>query len=92
MTRRSRDPFAGSTPRTVGGWLTAAERADAHSKVALGQVATNAHDEALYSSPRTLDLPLDSDQSVLSQRVDAAAAARVREVFTRRLVDRVPAA
>jgi ribosomal protein L3 glutamine methyltransferase len=92
MTRRSRDPFAGSTPRTVGGWLTAAERAYAKSKVALGQVATNAHDEALYLLLRTLDLPLESDASVLSRRVDAAAAARVREVFTRRLVDRVPAA
>jgi len=91
MTRRSRDPFAGS-PRTVGGWLTAAERAYAKSKVALGQVATNAHDEALYLLLRTLDLPLESDASVLSRRVDAAAAARVREVFTRRLVDRVPAA
>lgn len=92
MTRRSPDPFAGVAPRTVGGWLTAAERAYAKSKVALGQVATNAHDEALYLLLRTLDLPLDSDAAVLSRRVDAAAAARLRAVFTRRLVERVPAA
>ena len=92
MTRRNPDPLAGAAPRTVGGWLAAAERAYAESKVALGQVATNAHDEALYLLLRTLDLPLDSDASVLSRRVDAAAAARLRAVFTRRLVDRVPAA
>ena len=29
--------------------------------LALGQVATNAHDEALYLLLRTLKLPLDSD-------------------------------
>jgi ribosomal protein L3 glutamine methyltransferase len=92
MQRRNPDPFAGLAPRTVGGWLAAAERAYATAKVALGQVATNAHDEALYLLLHTLDLPLDSDESVLQRRVDAAAAARLRAVFTRRLVDRVPAA
>ena len=67
MTRRSPDPFAGAAPRTVGGWLTAAERAYAKSKVALGQVATNAHDEALYLLLRTLDLPLDSNESEIGR-------------------------
>lgn len=92
MTRPKPDPFAGAAPRTVGGWLAAAERAYAKSKVALGQVATNAHDEALYLLLRTLELPLDSEASVLARRVDAVAAAKLRAVFTRRLVDRVPAA
>ena len=33
---------------TLGDWLTSAERRYARAKVSLGQVATNAHDEALF--------------------------------------------
>jgi len=48
-----------------------------------------AHDEALYLLLRTLDLPLDSDESVL--RTTAAEHAKVTAAFRRRLVDHVPA-
>jgi ribosomal protein L3 glutamine methyltransferase len=59
---------------------------------ALGQIAADAHDEALYLILRTLRLPLESDASVLARRVSAREAAALAAVLRRRLVDRVPAA
>jgi len=59
---------------------------------ALGQVATNARDEALYLILRTLRLPLGSGPAVLDRRLAKAESAMLSEVFRRRLVDRVPAA
>ncbi len=84
--------MAAARPRTVGEWLQWAVRAYARRKVALGQVADNAHDEALYLLLRTLDLPLESPRSVLRRKLDAGQAARVAEVFRRRIDERVPAA
>lgn len=77
---------------TLGEWLHWAERAYARRKVALGQVAVTAHDEALYLLLHTLGLPLDSRPAVLRRRLTDDEAARVREVFRRRLEDRIPAA
>lgn len=79
-------------PETVGDWLQWAVRAYARKRVALGQVADNAHDEALYLLLRTLELPLESPRSVLRRKVDAAQAARLKEVFQRRIDGRIPAA
>jgi ribosomal protein L3 glutamine methyltransferase len=59
---------------------------------ALGHVATNARDEALYLILRTLRLPLGSGPAVLDRRLAKAESAMLSEVFRRRLVDRVPAA
>lgn len=84
--------MAAARPRTVDEWLQWAVRAYARRKVALGQVADNAHDEALYLLLRTLDLPLESPRSVLRRKLDAGQAARVAEVFRRRIDERVPAA
>ena len=81
-----------STSRTVGGWLTWAERQYARRKVALGQVATTAHDEALYLLLRTLGLPLESRPAVLRKKTTAAENTRLAEIFRRRLEERVPAA
>ena len=78
--------------QTLGDWLGWAERAYARRRVALGQVAVNAHDEALYLLLHTLGLPLDSRAAVLRRRLAADEAARVKEVFRRRLEERVPAA
>jgi ribosomal protein L3 glutamine methyltransferase len=83
---------AGGPPATVGAWLAFAESLYAKHKVALGQVAHSAHDEALYLLLRTLDLPLDSDPRVLAHRLTAAEAAAVAAVFRRRVEARVPAA
>jgi ribosomal protein L3 glutamine methyltransferase len=69
-----------------------AERMYAGSGAALGQIATDARDEALYLILRTLGLPLGSDASVLARRLSVAESAALGRVFRRRLVDRVPAA
>ncbi|MDQ5978383.1 MAG: ribosomal protein glutamine methyltransferase [Verrucomicrobiota bacterium] len=79
-------------PQALGEYLQWAIRAYARHKVALGQVAVNAHDEALYLLLHTLGLPLDSRPAVLKRKLTPDEAAKVAEVFRRRLEDRVPAA
>lgn len=78
--------------RTLHDWLRWAEKWYAREKVALGQVATNAHDEALYLLLRTLGLSLESDERVLQRKLTAAERSAVEEVFRRRVIERVPAA
>jgi ribosomal protein L3 glutamine methyltransferase len=77
---------------TLGEWLHFAEALYARSGAACGQVATNAHDEALYLLLRTLGLPLDSDARVLDRRLTPVERRKVTAMLQRRLVDRVPAA
>ncbi len=79
-------------PQTVGEWLQWAVRGYARKKVALGQVADNAHDEALYLLLRTLELPLESPPSVLRRKLTLEQTTKVADVFRRRLDERVPAA
>ncbi len=79
-------------PRTLGGWLRHAEKRYARHRAALGQVASTARDEALYLLLHTVGLPLDSQPAVLRRRPGPAEAARIREVFRRRLEEHVPAA
>lgn len=78
--------------RSVGDWLAWAEARYAENDVAVGQVATDAHDEALYLLLRTLERPLASDARVLAKIPTAAERARLETVFRRRIVERVPAA
>jgi ribosomal protein L3 glutamine methyltransferase len=93
MSRPKADPLARSAGLTTpGAWLDFAVRLYAREKVALGQVAATAHDEALYLVLRTLALPLDSDERVLAKRLTAGERGALREVFRRRVVGRVPAA
>lgn len=77
---------------TLGDWLQRAERLYAQHAATLGQVATTAHDEALYLLLRTLELPLDSKPAVLQRRLTAGESEKVQEVFRRRLEEHVPAA
>lgn len=79
-------------PTTLGGWLRRAERLYASSGAALGQIAADAHDEALYLILRTLKLPLDSGAAVLTRRVSSRESAAIAAALHRRLVDHVPAA
>lgn len=79
-------------PQTIGEWLEWALKRYERHHVALGQVADNAHDEALYLLLRTLELPLESPRSVLRRKVTPEQAARVAEVFRRRTEEHVPAA
>jgi ribosomal protein L3 glutamine methyltransferase len=87
------DPLAGTAGlATLGQWLRFAEAAYARVGAVPGQVATDAHDEALYLLLHTLRLPLSSGPRVLGRRLTGAEAGRVAAVFRRRLVERVPAA
>ena len=79
-------------PQTLGGWLQWAERAYVRHGAALGQVATTAHDEALYLLLHTLGLPLDSKPAVLRRKLTPVQAEAVAGVFRRRLEEHVPAA
>lgn len=83
--------FRGVPPlRTPADWLEWAITAFERHGVAFGQVAENAHDEALYLILRTLDLPLDSRPSVLRRPLRAEEVERLRSAFRRRIVQRVP--
>ena len=93
MSKKPADPLAGADrPATIGEWLRFAEKLYARHRLALGQVATNAHDEALYLLLRTLDLPLDSDARVLARKLTPPQRVKVEKIFRRRVVERVPAA
>lgn len=87
------DPFAGiGRLATFGAWLKFAVGLYEKRGLALGQIATTAHDEALYLILRTLDLPLDSDARVLTRKVGAAEGEKLAAVFRRRVLDHTPAA
>ena len=91
--RSPREPLGDTSGlTTLGDWLAFAETLYARENVALGQVATNAHDEALYLLLRTLELPLESDARVLARKLTAAQRDAIEAVFRRRVIDRVPAA
>ncbi len=95
MTAKKPDPFAATAIArlgTLGDWLAFAEKLYARERVALGQVATNAHDEALYLLLRTLELPLDSDARVLARKLGPRERAAVETALRRRVIERVPAA
>jgi len=77
---------------TLCDWLNWAVRQYARHKLALGQVATTAHDEALYLLFHTLHLPLDSKPGVLRRKLTEVETARVKEIFRRRIEEHVPAA
>jgi ribosomal protein L3 glutamine methyltransferase len=77
---------------TFDDWLQLAVELYAREKVALGQVTDIAQDEALYLLLRTLDLPLDSDPSILDRKLTKKEIAAIKAVLERRIVDRVPAA
>ena len=77
---------------TFDDWLQLAIELYEREGVALGQTATIAQDEALYLLLHTLDLPLDSDPSVLERKLTKKEIAAVKTILQRRIGDRVPAA
>ena len=91
--KRKVDPFAAvGSLATVGDWLQFAEKLYAGERLSLGQIATNAHDEVLYLLLRMLELPLDSDERVLTKKVSARDRDKLTTAFRRRIIERVPAA
>ena len=85
-------PFPRTYPPTLGQWLAFAEKLYADSDAALGQIATHAHDEALYLILHSLGMSLDSPPSVLKRRIRAAEHDALVALFRRRLIDKTPAA
>ena len=93
MRRGAGDPWAAvARAETAGEWLRAAEQAYLHTGAALGQIAADPHDEALYLLLLGLRLPLDAPESVLARRLGAGEREGLERLLRRRLVDRVPAA
>ena len=93
MSTNRSDPFGTATRLvTLGDWLNFAIRLYDAEHLAVGQVATNPHDEALYLLLRTLDLPLDSKPSVLKKKLSAKQRTAVEAMLRRRVLERVPAA
>jgi ribosomal protein L3 glutamine methyltransferase len=81
-----------AAPTTVGEWLAHAEALYARHRVALGQIAGSAHDEALYLILSALGLPLDSKPAVLKRRLTEEERQRLTGIFQSRTAGRVPAA
>jgi len=79
-------------PVTLGDWLKHAVVRYQKTGAALGQIATNPHDEALYLLLRTLALPLDSKPSVLKHKLTEVEVMAVEKMLHRRLDQRIPAA
>jgi len=77
---------------TPGDWLCFAEKCYERYGLALGQIATSAHDEALYLILHTLGLPMDSDEHVLSRWLAEEERVALAEVFRRRVFEHRPAA
>lgn len=90
-SRAEPDWERGPWPETPGAWLRLAEQWYRRHKLALGQITTNAHDEALYLILHTLDRPLDSGVEVLTRRLNAAQRRKLAAVFRRRVAGREPA-
>jgi ribosomal protein L3 glutamine methyltransferase len=77
---------------TLGQWLKKAEAMYARHGAALGQISTNARDEALYLLLSTVGLRLDSGAAALRRRMTDAESKEIESVLRRRLVDHEPAA
>ncbi len=87
------DPMAEADELTTPGeWLLFAEAMYEKYDLALGQITTSAHDEALYLILHTLEIPLDSDPSVLDQKISLQQRHALIDVFRRRVIDHTPAA
>ncbi len=77
---------------TLDEWVAFAEDVYAQAGLVLGQVAVNAHDEALYLFLRTLEWPLDSDPAVLDQPLTPVQRIALRSILQKRAITRTPAA
>src|SRR4051812_36261829 len=92
MTMEPGASLAAAQLVTLGDWLRYAVRLYEQEKLALGQVASSAHDEALYLLLHTLGLSLESDARVLEKKVTTAQRTKIEAMLRRRVIERVPAA
>ncbi|HEX4387700.1 MAG TPA: 50S ribosomal protein L3 N(5)-glutamine methyltransferase [Steroidobacteraceae bacterium] len=79
-------------PLTVGALIARGARRLARARVFFGHGTDNARDEAAALVLHALDLPRPPDRALYRRRVSRAGAARARELLTRRVRERRPAA
>lgn len=77
---------------TLRAWLDFAEDVYAKAGLALGQVAPDAHDEALYLFLRTLGWSLESDPTVLDEPLSPTQRIELRQAMHKRAIERIPVA
>jgi ribosomal protein L3 glutamine methyltransferase len=77
---------------TLGAWLEFAEGLYRRYRPALGQIAVDAHDEALYLLLHGLGLPLGSGPQTLRRAIEPAERATLASLLRRRVIERIPAA
>jgi len=77
---------------TVRDWLRWAVSRFNEAKLHFGHGSTQAYDEAAYLLLHALHLPLDRLEPFLDARVTQDERARLAELFTRRIDERIPAA
>ncbi len=77
---------------TLKEWLECAQRLFDSNDLALGQIATDAHDEALYLFLHALTWPLDGDAALLTRHLEPQQRIALRRVLELRVVRRMPAA
>lgn len=77
---------------TPGDWLSVALGFYEACDLAVGQITTDPHDEALYLILHTLGIPLDADPSALGRRIPKAGREALMRVFEQRILERRPAA
>ena len=93
MPRKPANPLGGAERLvTLGDWLEFAVALYEQHDLALGQIATEAHDEALYLILHTLELPMASDERVLARKLTPGQHRALTDVFRRRVVEHTPAA
>ncbi len=88
--RRSLPPT--SQLATLKDWLEFAEDLYGSHNLALGQIATDAHDEALYLFLHALAWPLDGDVALLQKHLVPQQRVALRSILEKRVIQRVPAA
>ena len=77
---------------TVGRLLRHGARRFRAARLVFGHGTSSASDEAAFLVLRALDLPLDAPAKLLARRVPPRDAARVMQLFDRRVRERKPAA
>ncbi len=77
---------------TLRDWLRYAVSRFGETKLAFGHGSTEAYDEAAYLLLHALHLPLDRLEPFLDARLTQDEREKLRELFARRIDDRIPAA
>lgn len=75
---------------TIGDWIRRAEKSFAAAQLTYGHGTDNAWDEAVQTVLFVLDLPLDSDESILKRPVEQQQAEKINALIEQRIHTRLP--